>query len=185
MTTTREKLIDAATHLLDRGGPEDVTLREVGRLSGVSHNAPYRHFSDKRALLAAVAARELAAIAGEYRKAATGERNIRDVVQAYTRRALTFPERFRLMYSDAIQHNAEIEQASRDVRSAILEAVAAAQGSGQLPQGDADKLAWLLRACAYGATIRALANPGHWDKGDPIQPEALIAELFCHLGAKD
>ncbi len=32
------------------------TLREIARRAGVSHNAPYRHFRDKDALLAAVAA---------------------------------------------------------------------------------------------------------------------------------
>jgi AcrR family transcriptional regulator len=37
---TRELLLSAATELLDAGGPEAVTLREVGRRSGVSHNAP-------------------------------------------------------------------------------------------------------------------------------------------------
>ena len=57
--TTREALLDAATDLLDEGGPVAVTLREVGHRAGLSHNAPYKHFADKNALLAAVAAREL------------------------------------------------------------------------------------------------------------------------------
>jgi AcrR family transcriptional regulator len=57
---TRDDLIEVATGLLDRGGVAAVTLREVGRLAGVSHNAPYKHFADKQALLAAVAARDLA-----------------------------------------------------------------------------------------------------------------------------
>src|SRR4051812_41063542 len=56
---TRETLIDVATRLLDAGGVEAVTLREVGHQAGVSHNAPYKHFANKEALLAAVAAREL------------------------------------------------------------------------------------------------------------------------------
>jgi AcrR family transcriptional regulator len=41
-----------------------VTLREVGRLAGVSHNAPYKHFAGKEDLLAAVAARELSRMDG-------------------------------------------------------------------------------------------------------------------------
>ena len=49
--------------LLDEGGVDHVTLREVGRRAGVSHNAPYKHFESKEALLAAIAARELAASA--------------------------------------------------------------------------------------------------------------------------
>ena len=60
MTSTRDALIDAAAELSAAGGPAAVTLREVGRRAGVSHNAPYKHFADKEELLAAVAARDLA-----------------------------------------------------------------------------------------------------------------------------
>src|SRR2546429_7684555 len=59
VSNTRDTLLAAAAQLLDEGGPEAVTLREVGHRAGVSHNAPYKHFADKQALLAAVAAREL------------------------------------------------------------------------------------------------------------------------------
>jgi AcrR family transcriptional regulator len=52
---TRRALLDAAAALLDLGGPEAVTLREVGARAGVSRGAPYRHFPDKDSLLTAVA----------------------------------------------------------------------------------------------------------------------------------
>jgi AcrR family transcriptional regulator len=53
---TRRALLDEAAVLLDGGGPEAVTLREVGARAGVSRGAPYRHFADKENLLTAVAA---------------------------------------------------------------------------------------------------------------------------------
>jgi AcrR family transcriptional regulator len=53
---TRRALLDAAAALLDAGGPEAVTLREVGARAGVTRGAPYRHFADKDGLLTAVAA---------------------------------------------------------------------------------------------------------------------------------
>ncbi len=48
-------LVEAALDMLqeDKGG--QFTLREIARRAGVSHAAPYRHFSDKVALLAEVA----------------------------------------------------------------------------------------------------------------------------------
>ncbi|MFF3247692.1 TetR/AcrR family transcriptional regulator [Streptomyces sp. NPDC002870] len=52
---TRRALLDAAADLLDLGGPEVVTLREVGARAGVSRGAPYRHFTGKDSLLTAVA----------------------------------------------------------------------------------------------------------------------------------
>ena len=52
---TRHSLIDAAGVLLDLGGVEAVTLREVGARSGVSRSAAYRHFADKESLLTVLA----------------------------------------------------------------------------------------------------------------------------------
>lgn len=54
--TTRRALLREAAALLDSGGPEAVTLREVGARAGVSRGAPYGHFADKGQLLTAVAA---------------------------------------------------------------------------------------------------------------------------------
>ncbi|MEU0925271.1 TetR/AcrR family transcriptional regulator [Streptomyces malaysiensis] len=51
---TRRALLDAAAELLDLGGPEAVTLREVGARAGVTRGAPYRHFAGKDSLLTAV-----------------------------------------------------------------------------------------------------------------------------------
>lgn len=51
---TRRALVGAAAELLDKGGPDAVTLRAVGARAGVSRGAPYGHFPDKEHLLAAV-----------------------------------------------------------------------------------------------------------------------------------
>ena len=56
---TRRALLDAAADLLDEGGPDAVTLREVGARAGVSRGAPYGHFADKESLLTAVATESL------------------------------------------------------------------------------------------------------------------------------
>ncbi len=51
----RNALMEEAVRVLDEGGVEAFTLRELARRVGVNHRAVYRHFEDKRALLAAVA----------------------------------------------------------------------------------------------------------------------------------
>ena len=50
----QEALVDAALALAREGGPGAVVVREASRRVGVSHNAAYRHFPDREALLAAV-----------------------------------------------------------------------------------------------------------------------------------
>jgi AcrR family transcriptional regulator len=52
----RAALIRAAREILESEGYEALTLRAAARRVGVSQAAPYNHFADKAALLAAVAA---------------------------------------------------------------------------------------------------------------------------------
>jgi AcrR family transcriptional regulator len=56
----RPVLVDTAVELARTTGPDGVVLREVARRAGVSHNAAYRHFEDRAALLAEVADRAMA-----------------------------------------------------------------------------------------------------------------------------
>jgi len=50
----RNALIHAGLELLAEGGAQELDLRKVARRAGVSHAAPYRHFADKQALIAAI-----------------------------------------------------------------------------------------------------------------------------------
>jgi AcrR family transcriptional regulator len=68
-------LVDAATDLARRGGPEAVVLREAARQVGVSAAAAYRHFVGHGELLQAVKRRALAALADAMQEGlASGER---------------------------------------------------------------------------------------------------------------
>src|SRR5712692_6190825 len=48
-------LLDAALRIVEMQGTAALTLRAAARLAGVSQAAPYRHFANKEAILAAVA----------------------------------------------------------------------------------------------------------------------------------
>lgn len=50
----RRVLEEAALELVAEGGPKACTLAEVSRRAGVSVAAPYKHFADRDALLAAL-----------------------------------------------------------------------------------------------------------------------------------
>lgn len=105
----REALVLAAQELVSAGSL-DFSLREVARRAGVSHSAPYRHFDDREALLAAVA--EHGFVELECRLAAT-EPALSPRARAYVRFALEQPLRFRLMFAPAHAASAPVRRARR------------------------------------------------------------------------
>jgi AcrR family transcriptional regulator len=56
----RERLVDAVVHAIERDGIEDLSLRTIASDAGVSRQAPYLHFADKREMLPAAAAAAMA-----------------------------------------------------------------------------------------------------------------------------
>lgn len=106
-------LVTAGTDLAREGGPSAVVLREVTRRTGVTPNAAYRHFADKRALLHAVsmaAQAELArSIEAEQSKiiqsdddGATARARLRAVGAGYLRFAQTQPGLFRTAFAEHV-----------------------------------------------------------------------------------
>src|SRR5213075_1047621 len=108
-------LLRAAGRTLEKRGIGALSLRETARRAGVSHNAPYRHFPDREALLAALAAQGFAMLGSEQKSsAATG--GLRAMGEAYVRFALAHPQRFRLMFGGQMRfakHPALREVAAR------------------------------------------------------------------------
>ncbi len=97
----RPALVSAALELLSDGGVDALSLRAVARRAGVSAMAPYRHYADKEALLAAVATHgftglRTALLAADGR-AASGQALVAQAV-AYVGYALDNPALFRLMF---------------------------------------------------------------------------------------
>jgi AcrR family transcriptional regulator len=177
-------MIDAATQLLDEGGPAAVTLREVGRLAGVSHNAPYKHFASKEDLLAAVAARQLSGPDQHHQEGNGGTASadaLRQMMHSYVRWALRYPARFKLTFGSWSTASAELSEAAAAARLTLVEAVEAAQAAKTLPGGDPERLAALILAVAHGAADLALS--GHLSatgKGH-ASPENLVDDLLRHL----
>lgn len=89
----RAVVLAAAGKLIEKEGLAGLSVREAARRAGVSHNAPYRHFPHRDALLAALAAEGFAQL-----ETALEGRSGRELGEAYVRFALARPQRFRLMF---------------------------------------------------------------------------------------
>jgi AcrR family transcriptional regulator len=117
----------------------NLSLREAARRAGVSHNAPYRHFPDRQALLAALAADGFRRLAEALRG-----RSGRDMGEAYVRFALENPNRFRLMFGGVVE--AEKHEELRSAASATYQGlIEAFQAQGDFPDpAMAAAAAWSL-----------------------------------------
>lgn len=104
----RGALLRAASEVLAEQGEAAISLREVARRAGVSHNAPYRHFSDREALLAALAELGFDELLGCMRVAAQGlepRDGLAALGRCYVGFALQRRGLFRLMFSGALERS--------------------------------------------------------------------------------
>jgi AcrR family transcriptional regulator len=62
MEDRRERILDATVELAEKGGFENVRLREVAAVSGVALGTVYRHFRSKEDLLVGALSREMEAL---------------------------------------------------------------------------------------------------------------------------
>jgi AcrR family transcriptional regulator len=151
----REALIDAARQLMEDQAHWTFTLREVARAAGVSHNAPYNHFADRRALLAAVATQGFAALTDALRAAAAADARadtparIRAIAGAYVMFAVRNGARYRLMFSAELSgcDDAALRDAGETAFAVLRETIARGVAAGALradPAGTHALTAWSL-----------------------------------------
>jgi AcrR family transcriptional regulator len=98
----RQALIDYALGRVRADGVEAFSMREAARATGVSSGAAYRHFSEKDALLVAVAQEGFGILARQAASAAggtSGAERLRALGNAYITFASNDPNLFRLMFS--------------------------------------------------------------------------------------
>lgn len=96
----RSRLIEVASTMIDRDGPERFSVREVALGADTSTSAVYSLFGSKADLISAVVADSFASFARAQREAETG--GLRALGEAYRAWALQHPDRYRLMFSGAI-----------------------------------------------------------------------------------
>lgn len=137
-------LTQAAGKILETEGVEALSLREVARRAGVSHSAPYRHFPEREALLAALAAEGFGWLSAAQRKAAEAG-GLRGMGEAYVLFALAHPQRFRLMFGGQVSIAKHVRL--REVATKTFAGLSGALSAG-VPEAqgarDASIAAWAL-----------------------------------------
>lgn len=159
-------LVAAALALVETAGPQALSLRAVARAAGVSAMAPYHHFADRAALVAAVAAAghdrlyadKLAALAAA--PADPVERLVAGSV-SYVRFALAHPQLYRLMASPelAARHHPDLAKSVAAPVASLAGLVAAARAAGRLTRGEPAAIARQLWGLCHG--LAQMGIDGH------------------------
>ena len=184
-------LLDAALHIVKTQGTEALTLRAAARLAGVSQAAPYRHFANKEAILAAVAEEGFRSLMAAMRQAATASGDsplarLRAVGLGYVRFATSHPSHFRVMFGREMADRSaspSLRQAATDTFNLLVDAISDCQRAGlvrsEAPAADLALAAW---SSVHG--LSALLVDGVLDKPVAEVAEMITRDLFLGLGPR-
>jgi AcrR family transcriptional regulator len=157
----RKTLISAGLELLSEGGTATLDLRKVARMANVSHAAPYRHFADKQALVAAIIEEgflQLSAQIQAARHAAADDSlaQLHAVAEAYVHFAVHNPPLLREMFSGlSIDRKAypSLYPATKSVFKQYAEVLQRGQERGTIIDGDPRELAGVFWSLLHGVAM--------------------------------
>lgn len=147
-------VLNAAVELLNEQDAETLSVREIARRAGVSAMAPYRHFADRDAVLAAVAIRgfdDLRQTMSAADRSAAPDRALRAQLKAHLSFARQNPGLYRLMFSPfRTRANPDVLKASKATFEVILNRVT--------PDHPIDRLTSADQALGVWALVHGLAT---------------------------
>jgi len=128
----RDALVEAALRDVELGGPEAVNISALARKLGVSQPAPYRHFADREALLAAATAAAFRQFSAALREA-IGKPSKRSRLSRIAQATLDFGLRrngiYRLMFASrtiaCAPKGSELRDAAMETFDLVVEALGA------------------------------------------------------------
>lgn len=138
----KNALIKAGIEILSKEGVNGLSLRKVARKAGVSHAAPYAHFTDKQALIAAIALDGHSKIHARIEEVEAAYPNdpLKQLVQsawAYMQFGLESPAHYKITFSGLIENEKnfpELVQVSRHSLLALQKIITDCQTAGILSE---------------------------------------------------
>ena len=160
----KEALIKAARDLVAEFGPQGFSLAEAARRAGVSAAAPYRHFTDRQALMGEIARQGYGTLAGRLHEAWND--GLPDAASAFLRMGTAYvsfaagePAAYAAMFQNgpAPAQPPELREAA-DKAFAILVGAAGRLGARQPDGTPADPRAMALHMWALAHGIATLCG---------------------------
>ena len=188
----RRSLLDEAVATIRAEGVEALTLREIGAKAGVSRTALYRHFADKRALLAAVATEGFRMLRQElvraWERGGQGAAAFDAMGVAYIQFAMSNPSHYRVMFGgfvDTAEAEPELSTEGAGAFQALVDALLVLQRAQVVRSDDALTQARFVWAVVHGVAMLGIDGQlrAPCDAGDLV-PYAL-ERLRTGIGAQN
>jgi len=94
----RAALLRAGIDLVSRYGIRGFTMSQAAKAASVAVSAPYRHYADRDALLAAIAAEGFNRLATRFEAVGPGKDRVGRLAAVYVEFAIEHPSHFRVMF---------------------------------------------------------------------------------------
>ena len=179
----RRALIDQALRTIDEEGVEGLTLRAVGDALGVSRTALYRHFSDKQALVAAVASEGFRtlrlALVETWERGGRGQAGFQSMGEAYLQFAVTHPSHYRVMFGRFVESGVRDPDLIREADGAfqaLVDALIAQQREGLVRRDDPVSLARFVWSVVHGVAMLTIDGQLRGPAGEECLPRRYVAQ---------
>jgi AcrR family transcriptional regulator len=178
----REALLTASLKLIETEGLPAVSLRRVAREAGVSPGAPYHHFKDRAAVLAALAAQGFRMLADDLIAATTASaedpiKTLSALIRAYVAFAQRQPAYFRLMFRPELSESRldpEAKSAELAAEACFESTITGLVQADIIPPTQAEPFSVLIWSIGHG--LASLWLDGHL-RDDYDDPDALTAQI--------
>ena len=175
----RTAILDAAGRSLREHGADQLSLRDLAREIGVSHTAPRRHFTDRQALLDALAEAGFVQLGRALRTSlaqaeGTFTARVHSAVLAFARFATENVALLELMNSGKHRPGAtRIAEAAEAAFGQMVELIEEGQEHGALEPGDPERLGTILYATVQGIVTMVNGNMIDAEKLDDLVETAV------------
>lgn len=154
----KNALIEAGADILSTEGMSGLSLRKVAQRAGVSHTAPYAHFADKQALIAAISTEGYRRLYDAISEAAARHQGepgaqLLEGAWAYVEFARNDPAHFKVTMSGVVERQKEypaLVEMSQKSFALVAEIVEACQGARVLAPGPVDLVAVSVWSLIHG-----------------------------------
>jgi AcrR family transcriptional regulator len=162
----KKALIEAGVDLLSEEGVAGLSLRRVAQKAGVSRTAPYAHFADKQALIAAISTEGYSRLFDAFQRVAERHEGnpgakLVEGAWAYLKFALDDPDHFKVTTSGAVEREKDYPafvEMSEKCFSLVLRIVEECQARGVLRPGPSDLVAVSVWSLMHGLISLVLEN---------------------------